>query len=131
MTIRPSLLVALYLTIGIPAVYSALTVRDHDLALRLQGINLARVRGDVTELRDRPPVRDPDMERRLAACEAKLADVRHVLEVLIRTEQAGRARWRLEELPRPMSDWRPWPCRGEAIGSITEKRHPCTEGARR
>lgn len=106
--------------------------RDLGVAANLQRARVNELRGMVEHLRQQRVVRDPDgLVEQVAQCEAKLADVRHVLEVLIRTEQAtGRRRWSLEALPRPVSDWPSWPCRGAAIGSITERSHPCDPPSR-
>lgn len=136
----PSVFVALWLIVAVPVMSAVLldwlAHRDHRTAAELQRARVNRLDARAAELEVRPAGvgrEDLDLvEQRVGQCEAKLADVRQVLEVLIRTEQStGRLRWNLERLPRPISDWPAWPCRGEMIGSITERRHPCDrEGAR-
>lgn len=134
----PVVFLALWLTVSVPATAAALlhwnAERDLGAALELQRDRVGLVEARAAELAADvdaiPPAATAaeveQLEQRLGQCEARLVDVRHVLETLIRTEQhTGRQRWSLEELPRPISDWPDWPCRGEAIGSITERTHPC------
>lgn len=130
----PVLLTALWVAVAVPTMTAVLWTwyaqTDAAAAMRLQRgrVNDLDARAAQFEVDvDTMPVGDvPELAERIGQCEAKLADVRHVLEVLIRTEQTtGRARWSLEALPRPVSDWPAWPCRGQHIGSITERSHPC------
>jgi hypothetical protein len=79
--------------------------RDIGSALELQRDRVNRLDARVVELASEPPpTLAADTAARLDQCEAKLSDLRNVMDVLVRESQfRGRVR-----LPRPVSDWPAW-----------------------
>lgn len=121
---KPALLVlAFTAAFGITIGLAHYRIRDFSAAAELQRQRASRAEARLASVESRRVLADPDgvvarlaaTERAVAQCEARLADVRLVLDTLIREDRwPGRV-----ELPRPVSDWPPWPVRGAAIGSIT------------
>lgn len=115
---RATLLLAFTAAFGIAIGTAHWRIADIGTSLQVQRARVNDTTSRLAAVESRPIPDVSGLAARVDACEVRLTDVKRVLDVLIREDRwPGRS-----ALPRPVSEWKPWPRRGSALDPRWNRR---------